>query len=964
MTVAVPPSTTAICSYTASLSYDDKSLAPALNTVTAELLAGTTHLVTTASDAVEWTATVIRGSATLDDDQNASLPQVITDGGTWTYADSYTCSTTPIDYTNGSYTYLESNTATIIAVNKSDSSSANTQVICHAPVVAKDVTTYFNRDWDWTIAKEYDGTYDMFAGASITHGYKVAVSPTYTDSGWGVKGTITIINSHPTQDMLLTGVSDLAGGINAVVTCDSLTVPAAGSLTCTYDTGPQASPNLNPFGSINRATAVFAGANWNGKASIIFGAAPATENEPVITVGDTNLEDESWSADRAAGSWSYNEDFACPADLSLYTDGKYSYSRINTATINETGQNDTARVDVNCYVPARAKVIKVTDEGPEDIGQLPFTFKLYNPGGTLVETQTLSGAGEVTFNKELKGQGIWKIVEELPEGWVSTDAVLTCSFTVGYWADAGKTFSCSFHNTERSRVKLLKWTQGVVNPLKTWTFSLWQGVDGFGGTKLASSSTSGDLDGILEFNNVTLNKYKAYTLCEESVPAGWTSFWQVDSNSDGVIDDTDAILIPYNPNASDIPPQDVGNRCIDFGGGTGIDLLSAGNTLLFMANNTYPGGEPRTPGYWKNWNRVTGGGQATNADRNGGYMEGFWLVEDVLNPSIGGGITWDDILTNDTFILKITNPAVAVDILDQRDVSNLNIVGDGAKHSSDAAYTLAMHLLAAQLNFGAGARTCDAAQDAALAGEQLLDKYNFNGTGTYLLNNTRATKADYDKAIALARILDQYNNGLLCAGPAVSFITPQDGSVVNGSLTVQVDAMDQVPVTKVEFFVDGVSIGVDTIRSDGWSIQWDSTTAADGSRTLSAVATNTLNQTGEGDSSITVDNLPDPVLPKMHVADLSATTTKGKTRWSAAVTVTVHSEGHSALSGALVTFTWSDGVTATCTTGANGQCTITRSGIGSTVASLTIEVSGVTLSGYEYAPALNEKTTITITKPQ
>ena len=131
-------------------------------------------------------------------------------------------------------------------------------------------------------------------------------------------------------------------------------------------------------------------------------------------------------------------------------------------------------------------------------------------------------------------------------------------------------------------------------------------------------------------------------------------------------------------------------------------------------------------------------------------------------PTIGGGITWDDILA-DSFVFPITEAAVAVDILDQRAVGVPTVVGDGTKHSSDAAYTLAMHLLAAQLNFGAGARTCDAAFDAALIGEELLDKYNFNGNGDYLLSNNKKVKIDYTLALQLANTLDQYNNSLLCS---------------------------------------------------------------------------------------------------------------------------------------------------------------------------------------------------------
>jgi hypothetical protein len=292
------------------------------------------------------------------------------------------------------------------------------------------------------------------------------------------------------------------------------------------------------------------------------------------------------------------------------------------------------------------------------------------------------------------------------------------------------------------------------------------------------------------------------------------------------------------------------------GAKTGVDNLTYGGTLLFQVDNTYPGGEPRSPGYWKNWNRVTGGGQADNADRNGGYQNGYWLLEDVLNPTIGGGISWDDIQA-DNITFKITKAAVAVDILDQRDIANEGAVSDGPKNSNDAAYTLAMHLLAAQLNFGAGARTCDAAHDAALAGEQLLDKINFIGTGSYLLNNDKKVKTDYNLALQLANTLAQYNNGLLCSGPAVSFVHPLNAAVVKGSQAITVNVLSTAPVTHVEFFVDGVSIKVDPLAADGWSISWDTNGVADGSHVLKAVATNSLAQTGSADVSVMVDNVPD-----------------------------------------------------------------------------------------------------------
>jgi hypothetical protein len=134
-TVAVPPNTTAVCSFTASLAYSDDANAPTNNTVTAELMVGTTHFITTASDAIEWAVNVIRGSAILDDDQNPAFPKDITDGGTWKYSESYTCSTLPGSYTNGPYSFEENNTAIVTYTGGSKNATAATVVTCYFPQI-------------------------------------------------------------------------------------------------------------------------------------------------------------------------------------------------------------------------------------------------------------------------------------------------------------------------------------------------------------------------------------------------------------------------------------------------------------------------------------------------------------------------------------------------------------------------------------------------------------------------------------------------------------------------------------------------------------------------------------------------------------------------------------------------------------------------------------------------------------
>ncbi len=431
---------------------------------------------------------------------------------------------------------------------------------------------------------------------------------------------------------------------------------------------------------------------------------------------------------------------------------------------------------------------------------------------------------------------------------------------------------------------------------------------------------------------------------------------------------------------------------------------------MFDILNQYPGGGPRTPGYWKNWNRVTGGGQADNADRNGGWENGFWLLEDVLDPNVGGGIWWDDILDDGgdpdpPYTSPINNAAVAVDILDQREIGDPDVVGDGVKHSSDAAYTLAMHLLAAQLNFGAGAETCQAALDAALAAEELLDKYDFNGTGDYLLSKYKDRtrndgtgvwdKADYALALELATQLDLYNNGELCDGetapppvdspddpPTVSITSPANGDVlgalgnVPNPISITADASDDNSVTQVEFQVinsDNVPevIFVDTDDSDGWSAindGWDSTGVADGDYTITATATDTIGQTGSDSIGVTVDNVPDvdpPVLGTLYVYDLDATAAPGKRgKWDATVTITIYSDAGSMVDFAVVSGTWSDGTIDSCETDGSGQCPITLSNINTrNTDSVTFTVDDVSAIDYVYDPGLNNETTISIASP-
>jgi hypothetical protein len=287
----------------------------------------------------------------------------------------------------------------------------------------------------------------------------------------------------------------------------------------------------------------------------------------------------------------------------------------------------------------------------------------------------------------------------------------TVSFASG---DSDKT--CTITNTKKGRVTVKKTTDGVVNSTRSINFTLTGPGLAAGGVTL---NTFGDTDGVLDFGYALLPGSQ-YTVCENPVPAGFTSFWKLDGT----------IVTPYNPNATNSPPQDLGVRCFNFS-------ATAGQTRAFDVDNSHPGGEPRTIGFWKNWNKCTGGNQAATAAKNGGAAAGVFIVEDLLPQTVGN--------------FTATTCLQAVRVLSKQDQA-------GANHANDAAYELASQMMAARFNLAAGAETCTAVQNAMVSAQQLLVSINFTGSGDYL---TKAS-ANRTSALTLAGTLANYNMGTLC----------------------------------------------------------------------------------------------------------------------------------------------------------------------------------------------------------
>ena len=204
--------------------------------------------------------------------------------------------------------------------------------------------------------------------------------------------------------------------------------------------------------------------------------------------------------------------------------------------------------------------------------------------------------------------------------------------------------------------------------------------------------------------------------------------------------------------------------------------------------------------------------------------------------------------------------------------------------------------------------------------------------------------------------------------PTVTVTNPANAATVSGSVNVTANASDDKGVTQVEFFVDGVSIGVDT--SAPYAASWDTTAYSDGTHTVSAMATDTIGQTGTGTISVTVQNAP---LVALHVGDLDGSTALVRKNWTATILITVHDAGHAGVAEVTVSGSWSGGTggTSTCITNTSGQCSVTSSSMNTKKSSVTFTITGLAGStGTIYDPAANHDpdgdsngTSITVSAP-
>jgi hypothetical protein len=377
-------------------------------------------------------------------------------------------------------------------------------------------------------------------------------------------------------------------------------------------------------------------------------------------------------------------------------------------------------------VKAKAQVKKLT--APVLLETDPdynWTFTLNGPGIVGgVNTIAPANGGGVLFPVELE-EGVYTVTETLRPNWdldgaVPNDEVNTkvCSFAVNYPLDNGKTFECTFSNTQRGQAKVEKTVSGLpIDPAftNTFTFQLREGASlTANGTILDTQTANAGNLGSVQFTPWLIPGTQ-YQLCEMVMPGWKTSLTPV-----------------FVPNSLNNPEADTSIKCFNF-------TVAAGETKSIAVDNTPPtGGDARTIGFWRNW--------ASCKKSNG-------KQDPVLDRTMAKA-TLPGLQVGSLFLLgNPGNPDVAPDCAKAVSLISKSSF-DGKKMASDPLFGMTAQLVAAEANLAAGAYYCDAVKYAVIKANTLLSKYGFTGIGY----TGKLSTADSKMARDLAGLLDNYNN--------------------------------------------------------------------------------------------------------------------------------------------------------------------------------------------------------------
>jgi hypothetical protein len=171
----------------------------------------------------------------------------------------------------------------------------------------------------------------------------------------------------------------------------------------------------------------------------------------------------------------------------------------------------------------------------------------------------------------------------------------------------------------------------------------------------------------------------------------------------------------------------------------------------------------------------------------------------------------------------------------------------------------------------------DAVSDSDLAGYKVYYQANsstmpFQGSIVDVKNQTSTTIGNLDPNNAYYFAVTAYNTSGVessysnvvnipeMVSPTTSIVTPVSNASVSGTVTINVSAIDNVGVTKVEYYVNGVV--QDSATSSPYVFSWNSASLSSGSYTLIAKAYDAAGNVGQS-NSVVVKVVTDTTAPSV-----------------------------------------------------------------------------------------------------
>jgi M6 family metalloprotease-like protein len=170
--------------------------------------------------------------------------------------------------------------------------------------------------------------------------------------------------------------------------------------------------------------------------------------------------------------------------------------------------------------------------------------------------------------------------------------------------------------------------------------------------------------------------------------------------------------------------------------------------------------------------------------------------------------------------------------------------------------------------------------NGSLASSDLTAPYSFSwntlvvANGAYSLTSRAYDAAGNSSTSAAVNVTVSNANPADTVAPATSITSPAAGATLSGTANVTASASDNVGVTKVEFFIDGVLAATDT--ASPYSFSWNTTTAATGAHSLSSKAYDAAGNVGSSaDVSVIVNNGTSDITPPV-ISNVTSVVTNAK----------------------------------------------------------------------------------------